>query len=59
MCGGNEVLAEYVFEMVDWVHPEAFIEADLAGIGVFPCASCKYFYDHDNYDHCPKCGKPQ
>ena len=56
LCGGNEELAEYVFEMVDWQHPESFIDADLPYIGVFPCGSCGYLYDTESNDCCPQCG---
>ena len=55
LCGGNEQLAEYVFEMVDWQHPESFIDADLPYVGVLPCGKCGYYYDMENYHYCPRC----
>lgn len=26
LCGGNHTLAEFVFEIVDWQHPETVVE---------------------------------
>lgn len=55
LCGGNNVLAEYVFETVDWQHPESFIDGDFADIGVLPCEVCAYLYDTQEHEHCPRC----
>ena len=57
LCGGNAGMAEYVFEQVDWQHPESLIDGNLADIGVMPCKICAYLYDTESYDYCPRCGR--
>jgi len=57
ICGGNKDMAEFVFETVDWQHPESFVDADLSEIGILPCTQCSYLYDTEKHDFCPQCGK--
>lgn len=57
LCGGNPDMAEYVFETVDWQHPESLIDGDMAEIGVWPCKICEYLYDTETHDYCPRCGR--
>lgn len=42
LAEGNEEIAEYLFETVDWQHPETVLDEDFS-IG--------------EIDHCPKCGR--
>jgi len=57
LCGGNKEMAEYVFELADWQHPENLIDGDLADIGVRPCQICAYLYNTEIHDYCPQCGR--
>ena len=50
-------MAEYVFELADWQHPENLIDGDLADIGVRPCQICAYLYNTEIHDYCPQCGR--
>ena len=53
--GGNEVLAEVLFDLVDWQHPSSLIDCDWSD-SVYACEECNYHFDIDGEDSCPKCG---
>jgi hypothetical protein len=59
MCGGREDLAEICFDIVDWQHPESWVEEQFVNSEWAECPACKYFYyRYDNPKPCEKCGGP-
>jgi rubrerythrin len=58
LVGGNEEVAELVFNGVTWEHPEVFIESSDY---LITCRECGWVYEEDasELDMCPKCGSKQ
>jgi predicted Zn-ribbon and HTH transcriptional regulator len=59
LAGGNEEVAEMIFNKVTWEHPESFLEQ---AYYLVKCRECGWVYDEDTVpelDTCPKCGTKQ
>ena len=44
VCGGREDFAEICFDIVDWQHPETWVEEQFVNGEWDECPKCKYFY---------------
>ena len=57
MCNGQEELAEFLFEMVDWQSPETLKSELLATYEIDFCPVCKkYYFMQGEQIPCPICG---
>ena len=57
MCNGQEELAEFLFEMVDWQRPESLKSELLATNEIDFCPVCKkYYFMQGEQIPCPICG---
>ena len=62
MCGGNEVVAAELFDMVDWQSPETLLEEWFQHGENEKCEKCGYVFNIYRYENqppvvaCPKCG---
>lgn len=57
MCNGQEELAEFLFEMVDWQSPETLKSELLATYEIDFCLVCKkYYFMQGEQIPCPICG---
>jgi hypothetical protein len=55
LAGGNEDMAQLIYDLVDWQSPESLINADLEGMGIINCENCNWMYDTEENTVCPKC----
>lgn len=54
MCNGQPEIADLVFEMVDWQHPETYLdEQDEEELWICECGKWYWCY---GVDKCPYCG---
>ena len=57
MCGGREDFAGICFDIVDWQHPESWIEEQFVNSEWDECPACKWFYSrYGELKPCEKCG---
>lgn len=55
MCNGQEDIADFVFDAVDWQHPETYLEEQWAE-ELAECPACgKWFWCYGVH-YCPHCG---
>jgi len=59
MCGGREDFAEICFDIVDWQHPETWVEEQFVNGEWDECPACQYYYSrYGKLEPCEKCGGP-
>jgi hypothetical protein len=62
LCGGNEDFAVECFDIVDWQHPESWIDEQYVNGEWDDCPKCEYLYSLYDVKHgkiepvCKKCG---
>lgn len=58
LCGGNEKMADELFNNCDWQHPESLIEDWVTNGEWEKCERCGTLFDCQEYDICTTCGNP-
>jgi hypothetical protein len=59
LCGGREDLAAICFDIVDWQHPESWIDEQFLGGEWDDCPECGHWYSrYGKLEPCEKCGGP-
>ena len=55
ICNGQPEIADRAFEMVDWQHPETYLDEQWVNEELKKCSCGKWYWYHD-VDKCPYCG---
>ena len=58
LCGGREDFAEICFAIVDWQHPESWVQEQFVNGEWDECPACGYWYSRysEQRGPCEKCG---
>lgn len=59
IAGGNEKLADCIFDMLDWAHPDSLLEDLKINGEIAICPKCGYLeetYEREGTILCAKCG---
>lgn len=57
ICGGQEDIAQILFEDVDWQHPETRFEELYVEGELITCEECETIYETYKHLKCPHCHK--
>jgi hypothetical protein len=59
ICGGRDDFAEICFDVVDWQHPESWVEEQFINGEWDKCPSCGWWFSrYGAMEPCEKCGGP-
>lgn len=56
MCGGQEDIAEMIFDAVDWQSPETYLDEQYRDGELADCKKCGKIFESYNVYKCPHCG---
>lgn len=56
ICGGQEEIAEIVFNAVDWQHPETYLDEQYRNGEFDVCNKCGKIFESYDAERCPHCG---
>ena len=57
LCDGQEVIAEIIFDNIDWQHPESYFDELFTEGELSVCNHCKRIFRTYETGKCPYCGK--